>query len=315
LPHYAVAWDRAGRHYRESILREQATVADAILARIERDGPLSTASFKEHRHAVDWWWAPTSAARAVLEALFVSGRLGIAHRDGNRRYYDLIERLVPAELLSRRESVDEALRHRLLSRYRAVGLLAGQAPADVIYSTGSLRDRTRWLADLAEAGTLVPVAVEGLKQLRYLLADERPLLEATERPSRRQAAVTFLAPLDPLVWDRRLLRDLFGFAYTWEVYVPAAKRRHGYYVLPLLFGDRIVGRIEPRLDRRSGELAIAGLWLEPGFAPLEEPHFVPALSAALSAYRAFVGAATLSWPRTTLGRRLERAIHDQEPAA
>ncbi len=99
LPHYALAWDRSGRHYEGTILREQAAVADAIVAQIRSDGPLSTAAFKEHNHAVDWWWAPTSAARAVMEALFVSGRLGIARRDGNRRYYDLIERLVPTELL------------------------------------------------------------------------------------------------------------------------------------------------------------------------------------------------------------------------
>jgi len=84
------------------------------------------------------------------------------------------------------------------------------------------------VAMLVESGTLLPVAVEGMKQARYLLADERPLLEATTARSRRAPAVTFLAPLDPLIWDRRLLRDLFGFDYTWEVYTPAAKRRPSY---------------------------------------------------------------------------------------
>jgi uncharacterized protein YcaQ len=315
LPHYALAWDRAGRHYDATILRDQAAVADAIVAQISEDGPLSTAAFRDHNHAVDWWWAPTPAARAVMEALFVSGRLGIARRDGNRRYYDLIERLVPAKLLQHRESEEDALRHRLLSRYRAVGLLAGQAAADIIYSTGSVTDRSRWTAELVEDGTLVPVAVEGVRHLRYLLAEERPLLEAAASRSRRSPAITFLAPLDPLVWDRRLLRELFGFDYTWEVYVPAAKRRYGYYVLPLLFGDRIVGRIEPRLDRRTGRLAMLGIWFEPSFDPMEEPHFVPALSTALDAYRAFVGAASVSWPRTRVGRDLAGALKRQGAAA
>jgi uncharacterized protein YcaQ len=315
LPHYAIAWDRSGRHYDGTILRDQAAVADAIVTQIRQDGPLSTASFKEHNHAVDWWWAPTSAARAVMEALFVSGRLGIARRDGNRRYYDLIERLVPPKLLHARETEDEALRHRLLSRYRAVGLLAGQAPADVIYSTGSVADRTRWVSELVEAGALLPAAVDGVKQLRYLMADELPVLEATASRSRRAPAVTFLAPLDPLVWDRRLLRELFGFDYTWEVYVPAAKRKHGYYVLPLLFGDRIVGRIEPRLDRRAGRLTIAGVWFEPTFEPMEEPHFIHSLSTALQAYCGFVGAESTSWPRTRLGRNLAGALQRNEAAA
>jgi uncharacterized protein len=315
LPHYALAWDRAGRHYEGTILREQAAVAAAIVAQIRSDGPLSTAAFKDHNHAVDWWWAPTPAARAVMEALFVSGRLGIARRDGNRRYYDLIERLVPSDLLIRREPEDDALRHRLLSRYRAAGLLAGQGSADITYSTGSVTDRTRWVAELVEAGALLPVAVEGVRQLRYILAEERPLLDATASRSRRQPAVTFLGPLDPMVWDRRLLRELFGFDYTWEVYVPAARRRYGYYVLPLLFGDRIVGRIEPRFDRRAGRLAIEGIWFEPGFEPMDEPHFVAALGAALKAYRAFVGADAVSWPRTRQLRALARALERQEAPA
>lgn len=314
LPHYALAWDRSGRDYEGTILREQAAVADAIVAQIGQDGPLSTAAFRDHNHAVDWWWAPTPAARAVMEALFVSGRLGIARREGNRRYYDLIERLVPPELLRQRESEDVASRHRLLSRYRAVGLLAGQAPGDIIYSTGSVTDRRRWLAELVDAGTLVPVVVEDVRQLRYVLAEEQPLLVAAARRPRRPPAVTFLAPLDPLVWDRRLLRELFAFDYTWEVYVPAAKRRHGYYVLPILFGDRIVGRIEPRLDRRKRNLAILGVWFEPWFEPMEEPQLVPAMATALHAYRAFVGAETVSWPRTRLGRALAGALQRHDAA-
>ena len=315
LPHYALAWDRAGRHYDGTILREQAAVADAIVAQIGKDGPLSTAAFRDHNQPVDWWWAPTPAARAVTEALFVSGRLGIARRDGNRRYYDLIERLVPAKLLQHRESEEDALRHRLLSRYRAVGLLAGQASGDITYSTGSVADRTRWTAELVADGTLVPVAVEGVRHLRYILADEGPVLESAASRSRRMPAVTLLAPLDPLVWDRRLLRELFGFDYTWEVYTPAAKRRYGYYVLPVLFGDRIVGRIEPRLERRTGRLAILGVWFEPSFGPMEEPQFIPALATALDDYRTFVGADLVSWPRTRLGRDLAGAIQRHRAAA
>jgi len=109
------------------------------------------------------------------------------------------------------------------------------------------------------------------------------------------------------MWDRRLVKGLFGFDYIWEVYVPAAKRRHGYYVLPLLFGDRLIGRIEPRFERASGTLRIAGIWFEDGFGPMEEPGFVPALAAALAAYNAFIGAKNVTWPQTRLGRDLGRA--------
>jgi len=308
LPHYAISWELSQREYRDGFLREHADVADAIVSTIERDGPVSTAAFKDHTHAVDWWWAPTSAARAVAEALFVTGRLGISRRDGNRRYYDLIERLVPAQLLARRESEEEAHRHRLLSRYRAVGLLGLQAPADVIYSTGKAAERAAWTAQLIEDGNLLPVSVEGLRGPRLMLADEEPILEATHHPASVPPSVTFMAPLDPLIWDRRMLRDLFGFDYTWEVYVPAAKRRYGYYVLPLLFGDRLVGRIEPRLDRKSRTLRILGTAFEPFFEPIESPHFIAALAEALRAYTAFVGATSVSWPRTRLARQLAAAL-------
>ncbi|TME31137.1 MAG: winged helix-turn-helix domain-containing protein [Chloroflexi bacterium] len=295
--------------YRDGILREQSTVVEAILAEIERRGPLSTAAFRDHNHAVDWWWAPTSAARAVMEALFVTGRLGIARRDGSRRYFDLIERLVPDRLLRKRVSQDDAMRHRLLSRYRAVGLLANVgAAAEIILGTGKTPERTRWTAELVDGGTLIPAAIEGIKGTRYLLAEEQSILADASAQLRGKPKVTLMAPLEPLVWDRRLLRDLFGFDYTWEIYVPEAKRRHGYYVLPLLFGDRLVGRIEPRYERKDRALRMLGIWFEKGFEPMTAPGFVDALNEAVSAYAAFVGAKTVTWPRTRPARDIAGAL-------
>jgi uncharacterized protein len=311
LPHYRVTWDRNAPEVDGGILKEQAEVATAVLAKLKTDGPLSTASFAEHGHAVDWWWAPTRASRAVMEALFVAGRIGIARRDGNRRYYDLIERLVPADLLKLRESEEDAMTHRLLSRFRATGMTSptGGTQSEVMYSAGSTAHRVRRTAKLVDAGELLPVDVEGFKGTRYIVAAEEPILEATADPASLTPGVSFLAPLDPLIWDRRgLLRGLFGFDYLWEVYVPEAKRRWGYYVLPILFGDRFVGRIEPRLDRKTKALNILGIWFEPTFAPMESPGFIPALHDALEAYRTFVGADTIAWPRNRPGRDVATAL-------
>ena len=110
------------------------------------------------------------------------------------------------------------------------------------------------------------------------------------------------------MWDRRQLRDLWDFDYLWEVYVPEAKRKWGYYVLPILFGDRFVGRIEPRLDRKAKTLNILGIWFQDGFTPMEEPLFIPALREAVEAYRSFVGADQVSWPRTRVARSLAGAL-------
>jgi len=310
LPHYRVAWRRSHDSYGAGILTEQADVAKAILKRLKTDGPLSTAAFGEHGHAVDWWWAPTRASRAVMEALFVTGRIGIARREGNRRFYDLIERLVPPALLKRRESEEDGMTHRLLSRYRAVGLTTPiGTQTEVMYSAGSTAERLARTQRLVDEGRLLPVSVEGLRQTRYVIAEEEPMLESTAEPgSLRTPGVTFLAPLDPLAWDRRMLRELFGFDYLWEVYVPERKRRWGYYVLPILFGDRFVGRIEPRLDRKTKSLAMLGVWFEPEFDPIETPGFLPAFRAAVDDYRDFVGAAKVIWPRTHPGRDIAGAL-------
>ncbi len=301
LPHYRLTWDRNAPRYDEGILREQSTVAQAIVERITAEGPLSTASFSDHDHAVDWWWAPTRAARAVMEALFVSGRLGIARRDGNRRFYDLIERLVPADVLTPREPEEEQVRHRLLSRYRATGLTTPSAQAEVMYSAGSGPVRRQMTAQLVEEGLLTPVEVEGVKGPRYIVADERPLLD---EQSPVPPAVSFLAPLDPLMWDRRQLRELWEFDYLWEVYVPEAKRRWGYYVLPILFGDRFVGRIEPRVERKTGTLRVIGLSWEKGFVPRRTEGFVDAMRDALRNYMAFTGTSRVEWPSPSVARLL-----------
>ncbi len=198
----------------------------------------------------------------MLEALYVTGRLGLARRDGNRRYYDLTERLFPADLLNTRVPEREQLRHKLLSRYRGHGLLGAGGSGELWPGTGSAALRGELRNELVDRGELATVAVEGLRGDRFVIGDELPLLAQAEREiaaetaraARRvagsaTAGCAFLAPLDPLMWDRSALGPLYGFDYRWEVYTPAAKRRWGYYVLPILFGDRLVGRIEPRIDR------------------------------------------------------------------
>src|SRR5258705_13554536 len=145
------------------------------------------------------------------------------------------------------------------------------------------------------AGRLAPVAVEGLRGDRFVVAEDLADLDRAERevrdgvpPGDVDPGVTFLAPLDPMCWDRDLLRRLWAFDYVWEVYVPAAKRRWGYYVLPILYGDRLVGRIEPRADRVTRTLRIVDAWWEDGFDPLAKGTFVDDLVEALTADRRFL---------------------------
>ena len=168
------------------------------------------------------------------------------------------------------------------------------------------------LTELLEAGELLPVTVEGVKGERYVIREDLATLDAAaavgrgDEPGAR--GVAFLGPLDPFVWDRELLRSLYDFDYIWEVYVPGPKRRWGYYVLPLLFGDDLVGRIEPRADRRSKVLQVTDLWWEADFDPLTAPGFVEAFMEALTAHARFVGATRIAWPRFARHRELGREV-------
>jgi uncharacterized protein YcaQ len=313
LPYYRIAWDRSRPRHEQSTFREHRDAADAVLERIRKDGPVSALDL-EHGGDIDWYWRKTNRSRAMLEALWESGVLGIERRVGNRRYYDLAERLYPAELLADRRGENEQLRHKALSIFRAHGLAAAGGQAEMWYGV-SRRDehgkrngasvRAEMVADLLAAGAIVPVVIDGLKGTRYVVADEVSLLDAAERevehgalPGGGAPGVAFIAPLDSLVWDRGFLRELYGFDYVWEVYVPEAKRRWGYYVLPLFFGDRFVGRIEPRIERAADGgrvVRIIGLWWEPEFRPRQAQGFVSAMRDALTAYRRFAAARRVEW--------------------
>jgi hypothetical protein len=314
LPWYRHIWDRLEAAHRGGAFDEHAPLVEELLARIREHGPTSAADF-EAREAIDWYWRPTNPVRAMLEALAEAGILAIARRDGNRRIYDLTERLFPAELLARRVPVEEQLCHKLLSRYRGNGLLGATGEYSLWMGIGKAPARAEVLGRLLDGGRLVPVEVEGFRGPRFVVADEVPILDAAEAAvtageGMPDAGVAFVAPLDPLVWDRDLLRRLFGFDYIWEVYVPAPKRRHGYYTLPVLYGDRFVGRLDPKVDRKTRTLAILGLWWEDGFDPLSDSHpgFVDAFADALRAHRAFTDTRRVVVPRVARHRPFATAL-------
>jgi uncharacterized protein YcaQ len=146
--------------------------------------------------------------------------------------------------------------------------------------------------ELIESGELVSVDVEGVRGKRFVVRDE---VESLVEPPELPPSVAFLSPFDPLIWDRAFLASLFGFDYVWDLFHPPAKRRFGWYVLPMLFRDRFVGRIEPRIEREKGTVQVIGLWWEDGFVPPRAAGFVDALREALRAYVAFAGATRLDW--------------------
>jgi uncharacterized protein len=286
----------------QQILDDNADVAARVLERLRAEGPLATSDFEVVRgKETDWFGMPANVVREVLDAQVVTGVVGLARREGNRRYYDLTERLLPPDVLAPTPTLRERLRHKMLSRYRAHGLLGVAAP-DVFGGIGPAKPDPRWpdnpgrtaiREELVERGDLVTVDVEGVRGKRFVLAEDVALLDT---PPETPLSVAFLPPFDALVWDRRLLADLFGFEYVWELFVPPEKRRWGWYVLPILFGDRLVGRIEPRIDRAAGIVQVLDVWWEDGFDQRRTEGFADAMRDALGAYLRFAGATALEWP-------------------
>lgn len=238
--------------------RERRVEAEGLLERIRGEGPMAASDFDHGRSRSGWWeWGATKHA---LEWLFWAGHLTTSTRRGSfERVYDVTERVIPAAILGL-PTPDEAEAHRQLVEIAARAL--GVATA------ADLRDYFRLKPDeakaaieaLVEQGVLMPVAVETWRQPAFLH------IEAPH--PRRIATQALLAPFDPLIWERSRAERLFGFRYRIEIYTPADKRLHGYYVLPFLMDEALVARVDLKSDRQNNRLLVRNLHLEEG-APEE----------------------------------------------
>lgn len=228
-----------------------------LLAEIAARGPLGSEDFEDDRRAHRIVWGAASLVKSTLQKLFFHGRLLIAQRANNRRRYDLPERVLPPRVLGQPEaSAAETARWmaRLKLRQRRLSALK--------------REELRLIADAVQ-----PVTVAGCPPL-FILREDIPLLEAVARePAGDSPPVRLLAPLDPLIYDRRVTAALWGFDYTWEAYTPPAKRVRGYYALPILAGTELVGHVDPKADRPARKLTVAARRVRRGhsvIAPLHE---------------------------------------------
>ena len=249
---------------------------EEAIRHIRANGPVSSDSlplegtvfWHSSMHWSGHWHKESPAARSVLEQLYTDGVLLIHHKSGTRKFYDLAEKYLPADLLAAPDPCpDESARldWRVLRRIGAVGLLWNRRSDAWLGISMAAEERDAAFTRLEKAGRITPVRVEGLRFPLYVLNTDLPLLESVRSGQADcKARLEFLAPLDPMLWDRKLIEALFGFQYSWEIYTPASKRKYGYYVLPVLYGDRLVGRIEPKTDRKANSLTVQNIWFEPG---------------------------------------------------
>jgi uncharacterized protein YcaQ len=251
------------------------SILPQVRSEIERRGPLSSIDL-DFGQTVDWSWAPTRLARAALESMYAWGELIVHHKVNTRKVYDFAKRHISEQLLSApdpNETEEQYHDWYVLRRIGSVGLLWDKAGDAWLGSGIKSKGRKAALARLLERGQVIEVRVEGIGPPLYLRSEDRMTLDRALGSDDVSPHAVIMAPLDNLLWDRRFVEALFGFYYVWEVYKPVAERRYGYYVLPILYGDRFVARFEPGRDKKSGALLIKNWWWEDGVNSSEEMLF------------------------------------------
>jgi uncharacterized protein YcaQ len=244
--------------------------APAVIEAIRQRGPLSSIDLKHMDEKVEWAWGyQIRVVRAALEILYATGEVVIHHRVGTRRAFDLAERILPAEQLAAPDPNPTDEDYQNWHVLRRVGGLGLANPSATDYWLGILgvksRVRQATLARLTERGDLVSVAVEDApKGPFFIRAADLPTLERVQAKQLPEPEAAIIGALDNFTWDRDLIRWLFDFDYVWEVYKPKAKRKYGYYVLPVIYGDRFVARFDPAFDKKRRTLTITNWWWEPG---------------------------------------------------
>lgn len=278
--HHLHRWRMRRPHHWPAMRRlmaERTHFLDDVYRLVEEQGPVTAADLAQRDRPKGTWW-DWDDGKIALEALFYEGRLTATRRAHDfARLYDVTERVLPAEVLARPTVPERDARAELLvqaARHHGVGTLADLCD----YHRMKTTECRPIVAELVEEGRLLPVEVEGWRQPAFLHPEAAM--------PRRVRARALLSPFDPVVWQRDRAERLFGFEYRIEIYTPKPKRRYGYYVLPFLLGDELVGRVDLKADRAAGRLLVQAAWAEPG---VDEAGVAVELAAELSAMAAWLG--------------------------
>ena len=274
--------------WREQILEPYKATVPVVLNELQERGPLTSTQFEHQPHIETWegsWYGP-KLTKNVLRGLWHTGRVVTHSRNRGHHVYDLAERVIPPELYnapppSERESTEWLIK----LRHQAVGLLRPNASGEVWSLDIKAAKRKRVLADLVKRGELIPVEVEGV--LFHALPEVLDSLDSAKPVDR----MTFVAPLDQLMWDRKAVAHLFDFDYVWEVYKPEKGRKWGYYVLPVFYQDKLVARFDSRRKEDTWHLYTWYWEVKPNAAMLS------ALERAVSSFKTYLGAERVALPR------------------
>ncbi len=293
------SWGAQRARY-QRFLSERSDLRRRMLAEL-RNGPLPLSGFRDHPTTKrrDGDWSPSSDVAQMLYHLHMQGKVMVVAHQGGQNVWGLTDTFLPGSV-QRKELPEEELEREAAQRaLRALGIAT---PREIhrYFPRGRYQDLPRALESLRKEGSIVPVNVEGSRRReeRYLHADDRPLLQTLGDGS-WEPRLSLLPPFDNMLYEIPRTRRLFDFDYVREQFLPPEKRRFGTYVLPILWGDRFLGRIDPRLDRESGVLHIQAVHAEPG-AP-QDRHTGERIRAAVARLASAVGADRVTYPSQVPG--------------
>jgi uncharacterized protein len=242
-------------------------VAARILEEVRRRGEVRSSDFERTDGKGSGWWS-WKPEKLALEVLFWTGDLMIARREGFQRIYAPRESVVPSWDDVDMPAAEESAEELALKAIRALGVAKSRWLPD--YFRTPSNGVQAMLDRLADEDRLIRVGVEGWKVPGYVHPDNASLLESAATSKLRPTLTMLLSPFDPVVWHRQRVEELFGFTYRIEVYTPAARRRYGYFTLPILHRGRLVGRLDPKAHRKEGIFEVRSIHLEPGVRVTEE---------------------------------------------
>lgn len=243
---------------------EYAEAVERVREIIRQRGPVTSKDLKMDKK-IDWFWTKANVGKAVLETLFFHGELIVAKKEKNLRYFDYAAKHIPAEVFEADDphvSLETYHTWHVKRRINSLGLLWNKR-SDAFLGIIDFKtpQRNQAFKRLLERKEIAVVQVEGLNDSFYTSQEN---IEELESKNNVKSQVSFIAPLDNLLWDRNLIRAVFDFDYSWEIYKPAQQRQYGYYVLPVIYKDQFVGRVEPKRETKKNCLTVKNWWWEPG---------------------------------------------------
>ncbi len=233
---------------------------ELLVGFIKKNGPICANDIRDNRRA-DVFWETASWAKVALDALWKTGKLVIVNRKGGHKYFDTPEKIYGDKFVWTHTDDSHLFKRQVLRRVDSVGLLPTSGTGQGWQGVGTGKEISPIIYGLIRKRELIEIKIEGLQRSYVIKAfDYKILMSINKRDVPKK--LCFLSPLDNLLWDRETVHLIFNFDYKWEAYIPPSNRKYGHYVLPILYGLKLIGRIEPKFSPANRTLKISGLWLE-----------------------------------------------------